>query len=49
MPIPLDIANLASSSNDDVIGTLDLANLNNSLGEVHQPPEEPILPGPEQV
>lgn len=52
MPIPLDIANLASSHvEDDVdLGTLDVANLNSSL--VHnelQPHEEPAIPGAVQV
>lgn len=46
MPIPLDIANLASSHVEDDIhlGTLDLANLNSSM--IHndlQPNEEPVL------
>ena len=56
MPIPLDIANLASSHmvEDDVdvdIGPLDLANLNSSSIHGDLPPqmEEPILPGSAQV
>ncbi len=52
MPIPLDIANLASSHiEDDVhLGTLDLANLNSSaiLNDL-QPHEEPAIPGAAQV
>lgn len=49
MPIPLDIANLASSHVEDDIhlGTLDLANLNSSNDL--QPDEEPILPSAAQV
>lgn len=53
MPIPLDIANFASSHvEDDVehLGTLDLANLNSSLilNDL-QPHEEPALPDAAQV
>ncbi len=53
MPIPLDIANFASSHvEDDVehLGTLDLANLNSSLilNDL-QPHEEPVLPDAAQV
>lgn len=53
MPIPLDIANFASSHIDDDVehlGTLDLANLNSSiiLNDV-QPHEEPVLPDAAQV
>ena len=54
MPIPLDIANLASSHmvEDDVdIGPLDLANLNSSSihGDLPSQMEEPALPGLAQV
>ncbi|XP_046437996.1 uncharacterized protein LOC124189418 [Daphnia pulex] len=53
MPIPLDIANFASSHvEDDVehLGTLDLANLNSSLilNDL-QPHEEPVLPDAAQA
>lgn len=54
MPIPLDIANLASShmvEDDGDIGPLDLANLNSSSihGDLPQLVEEPVLPGVSQV
>jgi len=54
MPIPLDIANLASLHmvEDDVdIGPLDLANLNSSSihGDLASQMEEPALPGLAQV
>ena len=45
MPIPLDIANLASlNMKDDIhlLGTLDVANLNASGHNDIQPHEEPI-------
>ena len=41
MPIPLDIANLASSHLQNDVGTLDLANLNSSSQNELQPLEEP--------
>lgn len=55
MPIPLDIANFASSHvEDDVehLGTLDLANLNSSLILNDLQPHEdrdPVLPDAAQV
>lgn len=52
MPIPLDIANLASSHDEDVdvhLGTLDLANLNSSVILNDQPLEELPLPEEAQV
>ena len=53
MPIPLDIANFASSHVEDEsehLGTLDLANLNSSLilNDL-QPHEEPVIPDAAQV
>lgn len=49
MPIPLDLANLASSHVENDVGTLDLANLNSSGHNDAQAPEEPVVPSVEQV
>lgn len=51
MPIPLDIANLASSHMENDVGTLDLANLNSASSQNDiEPLDEPaLLPGLPQV